>query len=682
MRPLIASFVLFGSLGFAFSSPGQPLTPVVATGSSLIERLRSPDALERGRAAATAGSIGDVSAIPALIGLLGDGAGLAWQTTIHGNPIPGAASLTSVGTEAATALARMGPAAVEPLRSVLATGTGLARANAAIALGNVGDLRALEPLLSLLADEIHSPGSGRVAEALGQLRDRRAVEPLLRRVRMYGPTDAVVEALGKIKDERAIGPLVFSLKDTTNGYKVIEALERITGEQVGRERKERWPKWWEENRSRIEAPAELEKNPTGNESSAATVVLLEQLARAVGDPLRVSAAEELGQRREAAAVEALCGVLGDRDARVGWAAAEALGRIRDARAVEPLIRAAKNPDFFGRGMAIRALGQIGDPRAVEPLLEFLKGDPADIEGSASATALGELGDPRAIPALAQALESRTSSVRISAAMALAAFKDPRAVQPLLRVTTERNHALSSELAAVEALGRIPATEALVSVVAGDDDPSIRERAALLLGGTNDRSAVAQLSRTLTNDKSDDVRRAAARSLGRLKDSRARLPLVSALKSQDIWLRSTAAKSLAQLGDPGATSAVLALLKGTDRELRPTAARALAGSRDPRAVDALLSAMKSDDPELREWAARSLGAIGDRRAVGPLVAVLDDWDGDVWCEAGRALERITGQAFGVDRAQWKTWWVSQPPVPQPSPTRPADPRPPARRKARA
>ena len=585
-----------------------------------------------------------------------------------------------MGTEAATALARMGPAAVEPLLSVLATGGGLARANAAIALGNLGDLRALEPLLGLLGDQVHSASSGRVAESLGNLRDRRAVEPLLRRVRHYGPADAVAEALGKIKDERAIGSLVASLKEKTNGYKVTEALERITGEQVGRDRRERWARWWEENRSRIET-AEPPKRSVGNDPSSVTERLLRQLAGAVGDPLRISAAEELGQRREAAAVEALCAVLDNRDPRVGWAAAEALGRIGDARAVESLIRAARNPDFFGRGMAIRSLGEIGDRRAVEPLLEFLNGEPEVIEGSAAATALGRIGERRAIPALVHAMESKNSSVWISAAEALAAFKDPRAVGPLLRVTTEPNHSLSEELSAVETLGRLSATVALVTVLAGDEDPSVREKAALLLGEVNDRGAVAQLSKTLTNDRSDDVRRAAARSLGLIKDARARLPLVAALKSPDIWVRSTAARSLTQLGDSGATSAVLALLKSADREARPTAARALAGSRDPRAVDALLGAMKSDDPELREWSARSLGAIGDRRAVGPLVAALDDWDGDVWSEAARSLERATGQTFGVDRARWRAWWAAQPSARAPSPTRLAAPRPTARRKAR-
>ena len=50
--------------------------------------------------------------------------------------------------------------------------------SSAEALGKIGDLRAVDPLLELLKDDHMGPRSN-AAEALGELKDTRAVEPLI-----------------------------------------------------------------------------------------------------------------------------------------------------------------------------------------------------------------------------------------------------------------------------------------------------------------------------------------------------------------------------------------------------------------------------------------------------------------------------------------------------------------------
>jgi len=88
-----------------------------------------------------------------------------------------------VRMEAAVALGNIGdPRAVEPLIRALGDKDWRVRMEAAVALGNIGDPRAVEPLIQALGDK---SGSVRrvAARALGEIGDPRAVEPLTRALR-------------------------------------------------------------------------------------------------------------------------------------------------------------------------------------------------------------------------------------------------------------------------------------------------------------------------------------------------------------------------------------------------------------------------------------------------------------------------------------------------------------------
>src|SRR6185503_9522151 len=92
------------------------------------------------------------------------------------------------------------PRLVEKLRTTptATTRDRTARDQAAIALGTLGDARALEPLLEALSGE----KSAAAATALGRLGDPRAVEPLLEV--LHHPSvwvrKCVAEALGELCD--------------------------------------------------------------------------------------------------------------------------------------------------------------------------------------------------------------------------------------------------------------------------------------------------------------------------------------------------------------------------------------------------------------------------------------------------------------------------------------------------
>ncbi|MBL8153506.1 MAG: HEAT repeat domain-containing protein, partial [Anaerolineae bacterium] len=104
--------------------------------------------------------------------------------------------------------------AVEPLIAALYDSAESVRSSAAGALGRLHDFRAVEPLIAALHD---SAGSVRrnAAESLGELSHLHAVRPLI--AALYDPNVYVLrraaEALGKLGDPRAIEPLIAALHD-------------------------------------------------------------------------------------------------------------------------------------------------------------------------------------------------------------------------------------------------------------------------------------------------------------------------------------------------------------------------------------------------------------------------------------------------------------------------------------
>ena len=240
------------------------------------------------------------------------------------------------------------------------------RRDAAQALGEIGDARAVGPLLVALG-EVGESGvdgvfaklsvRGAAARALG--RNRQIPVPwslwwLRLRTRMSRCAKDAVEALGRIGDPRALEPLVAMLTDADEGVRgaAVEALESMGWEPPGRGPTRAAVAW----RRGGSGGCGWRWGPRG------------WIPR--WPPLK---ARRAGCERDAAL---------------------ALGRIGDARAVGPLLSALHHRDTTVRWAAAQALGELGDTRAVEPLVVLL-GDPHHDVQRAAAQALTGLGDARA-----------------------------------------------------------------------------------------------------------------------------------------------------------------------------------------------------------------------------------------------------------------------------------------------
>jgi len=110
---------------------------------------------------------------------------------------------------AAAALSKAGKAAVGPLVESLQDGRYPVRQAAALALGDIGDLRAVGRLVELLDDKYYVVRQA-AAISLGKIGAVEAVEPLLKAIGDENKLvrKAVVDALGMIGDERALPELV------------------------------------------------------------------------------------------------------------------------------------------------------------------------------------------------------------------------------------------------------------------------------------------------------------------------------------------------------------------------------------------------------------------------------------------------------------------------------------------
>ena len=297
--------------------------------------------------------------------------------------------------------------------------------------------------------------------------------------------------------------------------------------------------------------------------------------------------------------------------------------------------------------AAERLGELKDPAAVMPLIAALADERARERELVSSwdrsqhqqireqlvIALKRIGDARAIEPMIEVVENEAWEIKRHAIEFLGTMQDRRAVRPLvtlLRFWGQIGKGWPPEweappllMESLKAMGEA-VLETSVQMLQ-DKDPSLRKAAARALGELGDSRAVTPLITALGDEGNHEVWEAVAVSLRRLKDPRAVEPLVAALKHEDTKIRQWAAAVLGDLEDRRALGPLVAAIGSEDSELRERAAVSLVKLKDPRAVEPLIAALKYETTEIRECAAIVLGHLEDRRAVEPLIALIEEED---------------------------------------------------------
>jgi HEAT repeat protein len=218
-----------------------------------------------------------------------------------------------------------------------------------------------------------------------------------------------------------------------------------------------------------------------------------------------------------------------------------------------------------------------------------------------------------------ALKDEDWSIREEAATMLGTLRDPRAVAPLVSVLRDGDRAVrDAASAALLAIGE-PAVTTLGACLS-DTALTVQELASSVLATIADVRVLVPLTAAL---KSPDwiVRMHAAKALGRIQDPETVASLMPLLQDRVKAVREEASTALAAIGN-AALSSLLGALNHVEWLVRLHAVEALGKTRSPEAVDPLLSTLFNDrDRAVREDAVRALGQIGDARAVeGLLTAV--------------------------------------------------------------
>jgi HEAT repeat protein len=214
------------------------------------------------------------------------------------------------------------------------------REEAARALGELQDPRAVIPLISALEDPNHYVRR-EAAKSLGRLGDERAIPALINALKDDDRSgrEGAAEGLADMK-EKALGPLIKSLKDPDWHVRMGVLISlRIIGDKR----------------------------------------VISDIIEALKDEnrfVRREAVKSLGRIGDERMVVPLTEALKDEDRSVRMRAVGALAKLGGDVAIEPLIEALKDNDSGVRVRAVQALEESKDPRAIRAISTMV-----DVESS-------------------------------------------------------------------------------------------------------------------------------------------------------------------------------------------------------------------------------------------------------------------------------------------------------------
>lgn len=355
----------------------------------LLRDLSGHDAERRHRAALRLGKLGDARALPTFEAAL-------------------ASADVALRVAAATALEVMGrPESRPALEAALGDTDWRVRAQAAYALSRLADRRSTLPLVDRLRHDASALVRNHCALALGRVGDPRAI-PALERA-LEDVSDRVrreaILALERCGDPEAPSKVRRFLSDPAERVRIAAAV--VLGVRrdpaAGAALLARW-----RVSSTWERPALIiALGRVGGDDAVETLV------RAADDPMRsvrVCAIHALAETRTSSAGEVARRKLSDPSWAVRGAAALALGHVGTAEDGSRLLPLLGDPHPWPRRGAVYALGQLGVRRGSSAIRAALDDPDAEVR-LAAIWALGRLGDRRARPRLTKLLRETRPNPR-------------------------------------------------------------------------------------------------------------------------------------------------------------------------------------------------------------------------------------------------------------------------------
>ncbi|WP_162605162.1 HEAT repeat domain-containing protein [Geomonas oryzae] len=550
------------------------------------------DEMLRGAVVEALGKVGDQRALYALAGILpfveqelARSVACAMVSIINIlNELESYKNRIEVGTREERLLRLVSPRGVERLKSMLREQDDLqASQAAAMLLGWMGELSALEGLFTLLADERNHEVVENAVLAIG----RRAEGELLAAL----DHDSAAVRLVALRALRSLGlpchpgelARLLAKEDEQGQLEVLETLQSFPDESF-------LPQLQLLLAKGSDALARRAALAMAHHRVGPVLDLFAKLAHSPEPQSRRRAAMLLGCLDKGGGIENLRLLSLDDDAEVRGELARSIGKQRVLQAVPLLCRALCDPEELVREAAVLAAAELGEPMLVDELLALLGSGREDLDYCVI-RALGDIGAREAGAFLVEYL-SRGVSRQL-------------------------------EYAIVETLGKLAYREAS-DLVTGrylqHDDPDIRRLAVYTLGELADRDSLKAVEDAV-GDPHWSVRIAALRVLGKIGGGRELPLLLKGVNDADAMVRKHAITVLGELRNPVSVPELVALLE--DPEVGKDAFEALVafGRGGLPWLHRLMK--KNDGAELRERVIDVIGKIADGKSVEPLLELLDD-----------------------------------------------------------
>lgn len=410
------------------------------------------------------------------------------------------------------------------------------REDLAVALGRIPDRQGRQTLEGLLVDE--APAVRRAAAfSLGLLGDPEAQQALFAAVRDPDRETGVlaVEALGRL------------------GARTVDVLEAL----LPLPEAERWARLL----------------PHLFRFKDDTVVSLAERGLAQTDPeLHARAAYALSREPKAQALPTLRKLLADPAPRVRAWAARALGIVggeEDLALLRPLLDDGDPGPLIQALRSARALAANGKAKSIAdwaPRLRALLDDPRPGVRMSAVETSGVWGSPELNGLLEARVTSGETWERGTALAALAAGKDPKALDLVLAAAGSQDDALRARAAEAAGAVGLPAAGAVLEKLAGDASPRVRAAAlSAWLADDPKAAGAADIARRALTDPDPTVRGTAfdwlaehpMAPLGNLAEA---LPAVYQEGTQEEGLAAVRAVAARAEGEPKERGAGIALLE--------------------------------------------------------------------------------------------------------------------------
>ena len=429
------------------------------------------------------------------------------------------------------------------------------RRRAALAIGRVGLVQGIQPLVAALADmdpEVRQMG----AFALGLIGDARARDPLVAALGDPSPLvqGSAAEALGLIGDGAAADAIgTFAARIVQSG-------------------------------AVAQAPPDTEDARRDTPAAALRLAVYALVRLKAYGPLAAA-------------------VLDNGQPRVRWwPIAFALQRLEDKRALPALLTLAKESNPYARAFAVKGLAALKDPSALPVLMPLLTSGDRNVLVE-TVRALGRIGSPASAEPLLKLIRDAEVDphVRLEAVGALGGLQTPVVADALLDVMTDPSPPVRA--AALKSLATAD-PENFITVLSGlDSDPhwSVRAALATVLGTLPLETGVARLE-PLLNDSDQRVIPSALAALVKLKPPSAPAVLLEKLKADDFAVRAAAAAGIGDLRPPNGAAALAEAFRFGQRDSTYTARAAALAALEKYGAAAALPVLQSALTD-KDWAVR-------------------------------------------------------------------------------